>query len=127
MNEELVKEWTKKAEEDCLAVEELYKISVRRFAAIICFHAQQCAEKYLKALFISHNIEPPRTHSLETLLDLIVDNVPELEHCRDMLTGLTPYSVEYRYPGVAATPDDAEYCVETVRELRKAFNSIIKS
>ncbi len=52
---------------------------------------------------------------------MIVDNVPELEQCRDMLTDLTPYSVEYRYPGVAATPDDAEYCVETVRELRKAF------
>jgi HEPN domain-containing protein len=127
MNEELVKEWTLKAEEDCLAVEELYKISVRRFAAIICFHAQQCAEKYLKALLVSHNIEPQRTHSLEMLLDLIVDEVPELEQCRDMLTGLTPYSVEYRYPGVAATPDDAEYCVETVRELRKAFNGIIKS
>jgi HEPN domain-containing protein len=126
MNEELVKEWTLKAEEDCLAVEELYKISVRRFAAIICFHAQQCAEKYLKALLISRNIEPPRTHSLETLLDLIVDEVPELEQCRDMLTDLTPYSVEYRYPGVAATPDDTEYCVETVRELRKAFNGIIK-
>jgi len=127
MNEELVKEWTLKAEEDCLAVEELYKISVRRFAAIICFHAQQCAEKYLKALLTSHNIEPPRTHSLETLLDLIVDNVPELEQYRDMLTGLTPYSVEYRYPGVAATPDDATYCAQTVRELRKAFNGIIKS
>ena len=126
MNEELVKEWTKKAEEDCLAVEELYKISVRRFAAIICFHVQQCAEKYLKALLISRNIEPPRMHSLEMLLDLIVDNVPELEQCRDMLTGLTPYSVEYRYPGVVATPDDAKYCVETVRELRKAFNGIIK-
>ncbi|MEA3323675.1 MAG: hypothetical protein U9Q37_00830 [Euryarchaeota archaeon] len=41
MNEELVKEWTKKAEEDCLAVEALCKISIRRFAAIICFHAQQ--------------------------------------------------------------------------------------
>ena len=127
MNEELVKEWTLKAEEDCLAVEELYKISVRRFAAIICFHAQQCAEKYLKALLISRNIEPPRTHSLETLLDLIVEEVPELEQCRDMLADLTPYSVEYHYSGVVATPDDAEYCVETVRELRKAFNGIIKS
>ncbi|MHC1622975.1 MAG: HEPN domain-containing protein [Candidatus Methanospirareceae archaeon] len=50
---------------------------------------QQCAPKYLKALLIFHNIEPPRTHSLEMLLDLIVDNLPELEQCRDLLTGLT--------------------------------------
>jgi len=81
----------------------------------------------LKALLISRNIEPPRTHSLETLLDLIVDKIPELEQCRDMLTDLTPYSVEYRYPGVAATPEDAEYCVGTIRELRKAFKGMIKS
>ena len=93
-----------------------------RFAAIICFHAQQCAGKCIKALAYI-----PQHRSLETLLDLIVDEVPELEQCRDLLTGLTPYSVEYRYPGVAATPDDAEYCVETLRELRKAFHGIIKS
>ena len=126
MNEELVKEWIEKAEEDCLTVEELYRISIRRFATTICFHAQQCAEKYLKAVLTSHSIEPPWTHSLETLLDLIVDNVPELEQYREMLIYLTPYSVQYRYPGVVGTIDDAEYCVETVRELRKAFRSIIK-
>ncbi|MHC1622974.1 MAG: hypothetical protein ACXQTR_00080 [Candidatus Methanospirareceae archaeon] len=45
MNEELVKEWTLKAEEDCSAVEALYKISVRRFAAIICFHAAAVRSK----------------------------------------------------------------------------------
>ena len=126
MNEELIKEWVLKAEEDYLTVEELYKIHVRRFAAIICFHAQQCAEKYLKALLIACNIEPPRTHSLETLLDLIVDEVPELEQYRDRLTDLTPYSVQYRYPGVVATPDDAEYCAKIIQELRKVFQEILK-
>ncbi|MCK4459938.1 MAG: HEPN domain-containing protein [Methanosarcinales archaeon] len=52
--------------------------------------AQQCAEKYLKASLIACNIEPPRTHSLETLLDLIVAEVPKLEQYRDMLTDLCP-------------------------------------
>ncbi|HIE31890.1 MAG TPA: HEPN domain-containing protein [Methanosarcinales archaeon] len=102
------------------------KIHVRRFAAIICFHAQQCAEKYFKALLTSHNIEPPRTHSLETLLDLIVNEVPELEQYRDLLTDLTSYSVQYRYPGVVATRDDAKYCVKTIQELRKVFQEILK-
>ena len=97
MNEELIKEWVLKAEEDYLTVEELYKIHVRRFAAIICFHAQQCAEKYLKALLIACNIEPPRTHSLETLLDLIVDEMPELEQYREwwqpmMMLNIVPRS-----------------------------------
>ncbi|MCD6206804.1 MAG: HEPN domain-containing protein [Methanosarcinales archaeon] len=57
MNEELVKEWAVKAEEDYLTVEELFKIHVRRFATIICFHSQQCAEKYLKALLITHSLQ----------------------------------------------------------------------
>ena len=38
MNEELIKEWVLKAEEDYLTVEELYKIHVRRFAAMICIY-----------------------------------------------------------------------------------------
>ncbi len=38
MNEELIKKWVLKAEEDYLTLEELYKIHVRRFAAIICFY-----------------------------------------------------------------------------------------
>jgi len=99
MNEELVKEWAVKAEEDYLTVEELFKMHVRRFATIICFHSQQCAEKYLKALLIACNIEPPRTYSLETLLDLIVSEVPELEQYRDMLTDLLPrtaYNIDIR-------------------------------
>ena len=126
MNEELIKEWAVKAEEDYLTVEELSKIHVRRFATIICFHSQQCAEKYLKALLIACNIEPPRTHSLETLLDLIVSEVPELERYRDLLIDLTPYSVQYRYPGVVATRDDAKYCAKIIQELRKVFQEILK-
>ena len=104
MNEELVKEWAVKAEEDYLTVEELFKIHVRRFATIICFHSQQCAEKYLKALLIACNIEPPRTYSLETLLDLIVSEVPELEQYRDMLTDLNPVQRTISISGSGGNP-----------------------
>ncbi len=106
MNEELIKEWVLRAEEDYSTVEELYKTHVRRFAAIICFHAQQCAEKYIKVLLIACNIEPPRTHSLETLLDLIVGEVPELERYRDLLIYLTrtAYNIAIRSWWIAFFP-----------------------
>ena len=125
MNEELVKEWVKKAEEDYWAAHYLYEKSKEKLATVICFHAQQSAEKYLKALLTKHNIEPPKIHSLETLLDILASEIPELEEHRELLTNLTPYSVEYRYPGIVVTAEDAKHCIEMIRKLRKEFRQLL--
>ncbi len=37
----------------------------------LCFHAQQAAEKAIKALLIAEGVPPPRTHNIRTLLDLL--------------------------------------------------------
>lgn len=63
----------------------------------VCFHAQQCAEKALKAVLTSHCAHFPRTHNLEELATLINDQgvatpVPARE-----LRRLNPYAVEFRY------------------------------
>lgn len=55
MNEELVKEWVKKAEEDYWAAHYLYKKSKEKLATVICFHAQQSAEKYLSTAYKTQN------------------------------------------------------------------------
>lgn len=65
--------------------------------AVACFHAQQAAEKALKAVISLHGLEYRRTHDLEelagTLADVgIVPPVGEIE-----LRYLTPYAVEFRY------------------------------
>lgn len=65
--------------------------------AVACFHAQQAAEKALKAVMCLHCLEYRRTHDLEelagTLADVgIVPPVDEIE-----LRCLTPYAVEFRY------------------------------
>ena len=46
-----------------------------------CFHAQQAAEKALKALLTFHQITVPRIHDLVRLLDIAVAYLPELEQC----------------------------------------------
>ena len=43
---------------------------------LLCFHAQQAAEKSLKAVLIHHSIELPRTHNLERLIDLLPAAIP---------------------------------------------------
>jgi HEPN domain-containing protein len=64
---------------------------------IVGFHAQQAAEKLLKAVLAAHAIEYPRTHSLRYLLDLLTDHAlgpPEQLH---EVEQLYPYAVQLRY------------------------------
>lgn len=126
MSDELVNEWVAKAEEDFKAAEELYHESSLTFATTICFHSQQCAEKYLKALLVKCGIEPPWIHALESLLDLLVSKIPELEESRNMLAQLSPYATEYRYPGKTAEAKEAEACIKTIRSLRSQLKKLLE-
>ena len=64
----------------------------------VCFHAQQCAEKYLKALLLQAGSEPPRTHDLRLLLQRLPADLAVLFRMEDMVE-LNRYSIEARYPG----------------------------
>jgi HEPN domain-containing protein len=64
-----------------------------------CFHAQQAAEKAIKGVLISENIDFPLSHDIEELLE-IAENagvIPPKEVASADL--LTPYAAETRYPG----------------------------
>ncbi len=61
------------------------------------FHAQQAAEKLLKAILSHAGIEYPRTHQLTELLDLATDNHIPLPSTFEELRYLSPYAVEFRY------------------------------
>jgi HEPN domain-containing protein len=65
---------------------------------LVCFHCQQSAEKYLKALLQERGLVAPRTHDLLVLLDLLLPHEPTLQPLRRGLTSLTRYAVEFRYP-----------------------------
>lgn len=51
----------------------------------VCFHAQQAAEKYLKAYLVLQGSIPPRTHDLGLLLRLAKDFDMALGHAEDRL------------------------------------------
>lgn len=78
-----------------------------------CFHAQQCAEKALKALLTQRDIAYPRTHVLETLLDLLKVNGVAVPQDVDEAFELTQYAVQTRYPG--------EWEPITKKEARRAL------
>lgn len=64
-----------------------------------CYHAQQCAEKALKGLLTGRGIAFPRTHVIETLLDLLKANGFSIPENVDEAFELTQYAVQTRYPG----------------------------
>ena len=82
-------EWIIKAEGDFqTASRELEALESPNYDAV-CFHAQQCAEKYLKARLAEAQIPFPKTHDLGPLLDLVLPIEPDWDSLRGDLNALT--------------------------------------
>lgn len=114
----LTTEWIQKAEGDlATALRELRARKAPNYHAA-CFHAQQCAEKYLKALLQEAETPFGKTHNLSLLLDLLKDRHPELELMRSTLAILNAYAVEYRYPGESADKEIARQALKLALEVK---------
>jgi HEPN domain-containing protein len=83
-----------------------------------CFHAQQCAEKYVKACLVEVGAAFPKTHDLSALLDLLLLSAPDWAALRSDLDWLTDLGVEVRYPGTAADTHDARRAVDIAQRTR---------
>jgi HEPN domain-containing protein len=75
---------------------------------VLCFRAQQAAEKALKAVLIAKGIPPPKTHNIRILLDLLSQVIVTTREIEDS-AGLTDYAVTSRYPGDFEPVDEEEY------------------
>ncbi len=64
-----------------------------------CFHAEQAAEKAIKAVLLSHEVEFPLVHDIEQLLELAENSGTAIPEDVQDAGLLTPYAVESRYPG----------------------------
>jgi HEPN domain-containing protein len=89
--------WVAKAAEDLRAASVLAE-HAPHLESIISFHCQQAAEKYLKALFVALDREPPRTHDLDGLVGALLPDFEILAPVRDAATFLKAFAVLPRYP-----------------------------
>ncbi|MEW5873715.1 MAG: HEPN domain-containing protein [Candidatus Zixiibacteriota bacterium] len=94
----LVKDRLDRAEEDFGVARELHGFNSPYLLAI-GFHAQQAAEKYLKALLTFRQREFPRTHDLGVLLETVRHSDPEIASQLSDVVELNPFAIEGRYPG----------------------------
>lgn len=121
----LTLEWAQKTEADYVAADWLRQAPMPIHDAI-CFHAQQCIEKYLKARLQEANTPFPRTHDLEELLDLIVHTTPAWNAWRSDLLVLTTHAVDFRYPGKSATANDAHHAMQICSNVRQAIRTSLE-
>jgi HEPN domain-containing protein len=111
--------WLAKAESDLLNIEN--NLSAARIPwDTICFHAQQAAEKLLKAVLVYRGRSPARTHDLIALLAACVEVNPALAGLEEDCRRLSYYSVTSRYPADLYEPgeDDAREMIAAARRVR---------
>ena len=74
----------------------------------LCFHAQQAAEKALKAVLILRSVAFPKTHNIRTLIDFLPEGLNLPEEAKGAAI-LTDYAVQTRYPGDLEPVTEEEY------------------
>ncbi|MDQ3011684.1 MAG: HEPN domain-containing protein [Acidobacteriota bacterium] len=112
-------EWVEKAEEDWVSLLRSYRARKNPSYNVACFHAQQCAEKYLKARLVEAGVVFPKTHDLSLLLTLVQPIEPGWGILQPELDTLNKYAIAYRYPGQSATKADAKEAVDDCRTIRQ--------
>ncbi len=103
----IVAEWVAKAEGDFAIMERECLVDENPSFDGICFHAQQCAEKYIKARLCEAGISFGKIHDLVALLDMVLEAEPNWELSRENLAYLSDFAVAFRYPGESADRDSA--------------------
>jgi HEPN domain-containing protein len=113
-----VNEWKQKAEND-LRTAEIVLSTENPPTDAICFHAQQCAEKYLKSYLTSKDVTVEKTHDLTRINNICIEMDPDFEELSDNAELLSGYAVEIRYPGdfIECSIEEAEEAVK----MAKAF------
>ncbi len=113
-----ITEWIVKAEADWATARREFRVRRQTNFDAVCFHSQQCVEKYLKARLIVAGIGFPKSHDLVALLALVQKTEPLWQPWKEPLAKLTYYAVTVRYPGESAGRADAAEALKIANLLR---------
>jgi len=110
--------WVEKADHDLLNIRNNLVATDIPWDTV-CFHAQQAAEKLLKAFLIAYGRDLMRTHDLIALLAHCVEIDPSLQPLEEDCRQLTYFGVSSRYPDWLYEPDERDG-----REMVAAANRV---
>lgn len=101
-------DWFIKADRD-LGMAKSGQIHTPEYSDLICYHCQQAAEKYLKALVIYHGLPLRKTHDLEELLDILSTVDASInDSLYDEALKIKNYAIGIRYPDPSGDPTEAD-------------------
>src|SRR5271165_1106792 len=98
--------WLSKAELDLRAA--AHETSAEALWGDVVFHAQQAAEKAMKAFLAWHDVPFRKTHNLEELGQQCMPLDATLRAVADLAAPLTEYAWKFRYPGEPDEPEREE-------------------
>ena len=124
---EVITEWIAKAEGDFATATRENSVVMEPNCDDVCFHAQQCIEKLLKALLVADGIQPPKTHDLIALGELLRPQHADLELPLEDLLRLSRAGVVFRCPGETATPEMAAAALAICTRLRERLLALFRS
>jgi HEPN domain-containing protein len=122
----VIRQWAQKAENDLKNATHTLKLGRDCPTDTVCFHAQQCVEKYLKALLVFEGKDVSKTHHISELMRMLPATIcPDLSPHEQEL--LTDYAVSTRYPGdYDAIPlAEAKRAVRIARRVRRHARGLL--
>jgi HEPN domain-containing protein len=113
-------QWVVYADEDLVLAKHGLSLGEKAPLRLIAYHAQQCAEKYLKAYLVWKGIDFPYTHNIARLLELVGAQGPWVQELRDAAR-LTPFAITARYPGEDSevAREEAEQAIAIAESVRQ--------
>jgi len=118
-----------KAKADLTAANVLYERLLKGNSGldleVICFHLQQSAEKLMKAILSKNQIDYPKIHDLETLINLLTENNIDLHTNQELLVELNDYAVEGRYAIMHEELDSIKEIFTLVTDMANETDKII--
>ena len=118
-------QWVEKAEDDSRVMAMLLRME-KCPTDLVGFHAQQCIEKYMKAVLVMNRIGFPKTHDLNAIFRLMPESTrPEMDEL--VRRRFTDYATVLRYPGGGAPIPMAEArdAVRIARRVRKEIRQLL--
>ena len=123
---DITNEWLKAAKDDLDTIEEL--ITEEHLTNIVAFHAQQCVEKSIKAIMEEYEIPFSKIHSLETLIEKLIDKI-DFDIDNQIVLKLDKLYLDSRYPGDTGLLPDGKPNIEEAKsflDFAKTFYSNIR-
>jgi len=120
VDQKLALGWVSKGDEDLRSAIRLASFEDADLD-VVCYHAQQAAEKYLKSLLVYYQEPFKKSHAIDYLLDLLEVRIPNARSDLSDVVDLTDYAVETRYPDepVGLSREDSAVAIKLARKARK--------